>query len=241
MTHCDIKPDNIMITNNNRNVVLIDLDKCFTDSLNDTSGDPSKYGLTEKDAGRIVIDFHGIGRVVEKLKERVPDFRFRRYKEFIKECYSPDVDSEKLLSLLDYKPLNNLRKYNLLITFAPFVVALIFGIILYLTENKEETINSASSNTAIPIDSVTVSSTIKEETVDKRETPDKRAPISQDEIQSEAKGMAVVLDKRIQPYFDELNEGLDSIELLSQNPDITKAEMLERIRKHSVIEEEDIQ
>ena len=30
VTHCDIKPDNIIITANNKNLVLIDLDKCYT-------------------------------------------------------------------------------------------------------------------------------------------------------------------------------------------------------------------
>ena len=29
IVHCDIKPDNIMITNGNRNLMLIDLDRCF--------------------------------------------------------------------------------------------------------------------------------------------------------------------------------------------------------------------
>ena len=91
VTHCDIKPDNIMITSNNHNAILIDLDKCYTDFLNDTSGDPSKYGLSLKDEGKIIIDFRGIARVAGIMKKNLPNFKFRKYKKFINECNSPQV------------------------------------------------------------------------------------------------------------------------------------------------------
>lgn len=74
ITHCDIKADNIIITSNSRNLVLIDLDKCYTDSLNDTCGDPAKYGLSIEQVGNKAMDFHGIGKIVELLKKVFPDF-----------------------------------------------------------------------------------------------------------------------------------------------------------------------
>ena len=256
VTHCDIKPDNIMITNNNRNVVLIDLDNCYTDSFNDTSGDPSKYGLSDKDTGRVAIDFHGIGRVAEKLKERVPDFKFSRYRQFVKECFSADADCDKLLSILDYNPGNNLKKLKWMITLAPFVVALLFGFILWLIQGGYDaykgsdgiidTISSPTDTLNIPPKATNIitneTNATPTETLKGPSPREEKSvspfPKSPEQIHKEAQEMAVVLDKRIQPYFDELNAGLDSLESLSRNPDITPTEFLALMRKLSDKEDE---
>lgn len=252
VTHCDIKPDNIMITANNHNVVLIDFDKCYTDSLNDTSGDPSKYGLTSEEQGRIAMDFHGIGRTVLILKDKISGFRFRRYKEFVKACQDKGCTTEKLLDILDYKPSNSRKQFYWMITLAPFFVALIFGGVLLLTQGKGGYDDSygiatseqdpVSNNDSIELESEKgleelETKEVKKES-QKEETAASLAGKTQEQLHYEAQVRAAQLDKRIQPYYDELNAGIDSLVSFSKRPDITGSQLLERIRKHGDKEDE---
>ena len=242
ITHCDIKPDNIMITANNHNVVLIDLDKCYTDALNDTSGDPSRYGLTFEEKGRIVLDFYGISGVVETLKEKIPSFKFRKYNEFVKECKRKDCNADKLLEILDYTPVNYLKKYKWLITIAPFVGAVVFGAVLWLTQKAQEAqdndnsykdINEAPETLPAKNDTIVF---LPAETQEDRHSTEKKVdvppPITREQLHLEAKEMAAQFDKKIQPYFDILNEDFDSLISFSNKSGITGTELLEALRKH---------
>lgn len=110
IVHCDIKPDNIIITSNTKNLVLIDFDKSYIDALGDTSGHPGKYGLSTDHRGHISLDFYGIGKVVERLKECVSGFTFSRFDQFVDACYSKDVNCETLAEILIFSPVNEQSK-----------------------------------------------------------------------------------------------------------------------------------
>lgn len=136
VVHCDIKPDNIMITANTRNLVLIDFDKSYTYALGDTSGHPAKYGLTTEEKGRVAIDFRGIGMIVEKLKSTVPGFKLRSYRQFVKACRSADVNCEELREILDAarttvhsRSISN--KLAIIIATAMISIGLLIGVIGY--------------------------------------------------------------------------------------------------------------
>ena len=255
VTHCDIKPDNIMITANNHNVVLIDLDKCYTDSFNDTSGDPSRYGLSLCETGRIAIDFHGIGRVVEMLKKKITDFRFRKYNKFTSECRSKECSADKLLEILDYAPVNYLKKYNWLMTAALFIAPLIFGFVLWLSQGGKNSYkesdgiidiqpNNEINNTVINNNQDSIA-TFPAET-HKESKPSENSlnitePKPQEQIPLKAKEIDKEFDKRIQRSFNELSKGIDNLVALSNNPDVTESQLLDGIRNHIDKENEYIQ
>lgn len=98
VVHCDIKPDNILLTRGARNLVLVDLDKAYTSWLDDTSGDAHLYGV--ESIGSTDIDFHGVGKIVERLSNSISGFPSRRFKEFAAECFrkgtTPDALKNKL-------------------------------------------------------------------------------------------------------------------------------------------------
>ena len=256
VTHCDIKPDNIMLSLNNHNVILIDFDKCYSDYLHDTSGDPSKYGLTKQEKGRIQIDFHGIAGVVEKIKDGVPGFQFCKYNEFITECLKPEPSADELLNILDYNPGKVSKKFYWMVTLAPFCVALLFGLVLLLIqgrngydENYGISDPASQVNDSLHTNSVGIKNQGGESEKDVKfeekqtvkeleEIKTLPTPISQEDLHTKAQNMAVLLDKRIQPLFEELNISLDNLEKLKLNPDLNPEQLLDSIRSHSNKEDE---
>ena len=69
--HCDIKTDNIMITNETRNMVLIDFDKAFTSSQDLTPGTPLNYGTEKENLTKRQMDIRGVGNVIITLSRFV--------------------------------------------------------------------------------------------------------------------------------------------------------------------------
>ncbi len=68
VVYSDLKPQNIMITQVNNDVKLIDLGFCYTDSFTNTAGTTEGYSApehTEKSSLDITTDIYGIGRIIE--------------------------------------------------------------------------------------------------------------------------------------------------------------------------------
>ena len=82
VVHCDLKPDNIMVTFGTGSVVLVDLDKSYTDARDLTPGTATHYGLPDSSSGSPEADIRGLGRIAglltkfaksKALKKRLED------------------------------------------------------------------------------------------------------------------------------------------------------------------------
>lgn len=241
VVHCDIKPDNIMITANGHNIVLVDFDKCYTDALNDTSGHPAKYGVAADNAGSVTIDFHGIAKVVERLNTDIPGFKARRYKKFVRRCYSPDVTCDELLELLTSGSSRPTVK-SLPVVAATIIFALAPAAILYFSGRQIERQPEAKTQApeAMVSDSLPKIQAIPESSspgvIDLSEKS--RSPEAAEELPLDPKQKAAIIDKRIMPYFKKLLLSLDNLESLKSNPALSGQQLLDSIRAHSELADE---
>lgn len=101
--HCDLKPANIILRHSDRGMMLIDLDKAYSDTLERTHGGtanlsdplaPNEHPTAEK-------DFRAIGRIVDEIAEPVPRFPRTKFKQFRIACDKDGITAERLQSLLN--------------------------------------------------------------------------------------------------------------------------------------------
>lgn len=220
VVHCDIKADNIIITANNKNLVLIDFDKSYTDALNDTSGHPGRYGLSTEEAGRVAIDFHAIGMLAERLKREVRGFRFPACRKFVSACYRPDVNCEELKEILASP-----HKITTAMRISAWIAAicLLTGLVVYFGQRTAVSEEQHEIPNERAIDTTTIVVPVAK---------------TQEEIHSDAQEMAAVLDKRIQPSFDVLLAGLDRLSILKSDESLSGQQLLDSIRRHGDLADE---
>lgn len=127
VVHCDVKPDNILLTAEGRQVMLVDLDKCHTDWLDDTSGSPALYGMDSEETPGAGLDFCGVAFVAECLMESFPELRTRRLERFAAMCRAHGASHRRLKAYVD-------RRLKVSGTWRFFVAgAVIAGLIIALT------------------------------------------------------------------------------------------------------------
>lgn len=115
VVHCDIKPDNIIVSPyDSRPITLIDFDKAYTSWLETTHGDTTRFGCEGCADG--IIDFKALGLIASQLGcGRVATI-----------CESDGVTADKLRNAL-----SGHRQRNILIAAATFMV-MGAGVLLYL-------------------------------------------------------------------------------------------------------------
>lgn len=103
--HCDIKPANIMLRHSDRGVILLDLDKCYSDSLDRTHGGTALASdpVATAEKPTAAKDFTAIGNLIDCIAKRVPKFPRKRFKRFRDACRSKDATDERLLRTLQYR------------------------------------------------------------------------------------------------------------------------------------------
>ena len=130
IVHCDIKPDNIILTWEERNVVLIDLDKCFTDWLDDTPGKPRfNRGVDSKEG--VETDFAAIGLIIDLWMECVPSLKNKSVIKFRNLCYKKNVKIEELNTFIRRELSNSTARYKSFYSGVVILVSVVAGIIFF--------------------------------------------------------------------------------------------------------------
>ena len=101
--HCDLKPANVMLRHSDRGVMLIDLDKSYTDILDLTHGGTKNISdpVTPGHKPTEQKDFAAIGSIVDYMTEAVPAFPRSSFRRFSKECVSGATNAYRLKRALD--------------------------------------------------------------------------------------------------------------------------------------------
>lgn len=105
--HCDIKTDNLMITNETRNLMLIDFDKAFSASQDLTPGTPLNYGTEDENLTKRQMDIRGVRNIIEKLSKYVDSWSLKeRMEKLVSATGAPEVTMPELLEIWK-QPLNS--------------------------------------------------------------------------------------------------------------------------------------
>ena len=249
IAHCDIKPDNLMITAGNRDMMLIDLDKCYTDWLNDTPGSPSKFGLNMEKKGDMSIDYYCVALVLEKIKSVFTDLHISHFDDIIKACKSEEPDAQDILEILDLKPVSkrNYWLYGIVGLVACGLLAVIIVNPLSKREFDEETGITEIPSKPVNQDSVAILETAQNVQSEGRievETKNVETPVIDKEDLSiiytdEEKGK--ILDKNFQPMFNRLHAGLTELQAVRQDTTLGWVAMLDKINDFVDIEQPTIE
>lgn len=245
VVHCDIKPDNILLTANGYNPVLVDLDKCFTDAFNDTSGNPVRFGLPVANPGRIELDFRGLANIAESITAKYPASASKKIRRFIESARQLDVTSETLKESLEDKPKKEKSPYYFLALWMIVPAIVIGGGFLFFKDIEKgddqalsvRTLSQTFTDTVTtsPIESPSVSphSTLETDLKSETGTVEK----TQEQLHKEAREKAAVLDRLIAPRYNELNTRLERLSQLKSS-DITGEQLLDSISAYVNLEEE---
>lgn len=167
VVHCDIKPDNIIISPYpDRPLTLIDLDKAYTPWLQTTHGDTQKYGCDDCEDGN--IDFKGIGLIAKQLGiERVARISSKT---------NVSADSLKTALNADLNHGNNFKKLWWL---AAAIAVTASAVAIFLNSTRENMVAGheiISADTIIPETSDTSVITETDKTFIEVQTPQPASP-----------------------------------------------------------------
>ncbi|MDE5842492.1 MAG: protein kinase family protein [Muribaculaceae bacterium] len=126
--HCDIKASNVMLRHSDRSVILIDLDKAYSDALDMTHGGTEGISnpLPAGEIPTIHKDYEGVGRLIDYLSENVEGFPRAEFRRLRRECVRRDATRDNIVKAL------NPARIPMRILLPALIIMLATGMTIYL-------------------------------------------------------------------------------------------------------------
>lgn len=244
ITHCDIKPDNIILSKGHHNVVLIDLDKTYTAFNPNSAGNTSHFDIEESKAGHPDMDFHGVGKLVDRIIGTYPGLPVKKLRKFEAKCMRNNVQADDLMEWLEsYNSHNGKKLKNKkdrsgeLIGFGGMICCIVIlavvGLVLDSRNRDSQKENTPIINSIPQEEPRNSTSDDTEVSVSK---PSSEIPINENKSNNERikdsykKEIEKQMATRILPLISVVEEG----ELILANPNSTDNELRELSEKLSI-------
>lgn len=158
--HCDLKPANIMLRHSDRGVMLLDLDKAYSDTLSANHGGTKSFSdpLGKDQKPTAAKDFRAIGKILDKIAEAVLEFPSSKFRRFRKECDDRNASGKVLLATLQPK---NPTRYLVLTGSLLAALTIAFFVSKNFTSDSSSNISADDpASSATPVSEVPAKDTV---------------------------------------------------------------------------------
>lgn len=225
LIHCDIKIDNIIVTHEGHNAMLIDLDKAYASWNDKTPGSAVLYGKEESEKRSESNDFACLALLAGKLESFVSSSGVRKTLiDFAKACGKEDVSIAELKEIL--KAGEEKKNKTSYIVAAIIVSALVIvGILILLSPSGLNQTMASNNINNTQKDTVVVNIPVKEEskiiTIENSKTNNNQVSSSSINLES--------FNNELKAHFEPFEIYLDKVSIDLDTGSLNQDEMLDAV------------